>query len=126
MDRLKITPRERLQMVYDLAFFPPRLHEFWGEINSSESFDRMEIKQLLADALLLHLALPEKGFQSQRALKRVAGYQASAKAFGIETFIKNIAKRLGLDVTTTTNKIPAAMIRDIKLPEFSHSNKKRF
>ena len=58
MDKLKITPRERLQMVYDLAFFPPRLHEFWRELNSSESFDRNDVEQLLADALLLHLALP--------------------------------------------------------------------
>ena len=120
MGNQAMTPRERLQMVYELAFFPPRLHGFWRELSNSDDFDKEATKLLLADALSLHLALPEKGFQSQRALKRVAGYQASAKAFGTESFIKNIAERLGLDISSAINKIPSGMIRDIKLPEFSH------
>lgn len=117
-----MTPRERLQFVYELAFFPPSIHRFWHAISTSDDFDRTVIRQLLADALALHLALPEKGFQSQRALKRVAGYQASAKAFGTESFIKNIAEHLGLDILPRTDKIPPGMIRDVKLPDFSHKN----
>ena len=78
---------------------------------------------MLRAALSLHSALPETGFQSQRALKRVAGYQASAKAFGTESFIKNIARQLELDIQPKTDKIPPGMIRDIKLPEFSHGRR---
>jgi hypothetical protein len=120
METQSMTPRERLQFVYELAFFPPSIHCFWREISTSDDFDKTVIRQLLADALSLHLALPEKGFQSQRALKRVAGYQASAKAFGTESFIKNIGEHLGLDILPGTDKISPGMIRDLKLPEFSH------
>lgn len=114
-----MTPRERLQFVYELAFFPPRSHRLWNELKTQTNFDREEIQRLLLDALSLHLALPEKGFQSYRALKRVAAYQAISKAFGLETFIRNIAKHFGLDVTLSIDKIPPGMIRDLKLPEFS-------
>ena len=117
-----MTPREKLQLVYELAFFPPRLHRFWNELKAQESIDRDQTAELLTKALSLHLALPEKGFQSQRALKRVANYQANSKAFGMESFIKNIGKTFGLDIVPTASKIPPGMIRDLKLPEFSRTH----
>jgi len=118
-----MTPREQLQLVYELAFYPPRLHRFWSELRGQTDIDRDQTSELLRKALSLHLALPEKGFQSHRALKRVASYQAGAKAFGIESFLKNIGKELGLDVIPSVNKIPAGMIRDMKLPRFSRAHK---
>lgn len=123
MEEQQLTAREQLQLAYELAFYPPRLHGFWSELRGRTDIDRSQIEALLKKALMLHLALPEKGFQSQNALKRVALYQASSKAFGIESFIKNIGKVLDLDVIPEVNKIPAGMIRDIKLPEFSHAAK---
>ena len=103
----------------ELAFYPPRLYKFWNDLKNRSDINREEIADLLRAALSLHLALPETGYQSQRALKRIASYQASAKAFGTESFIKNIGKQLGLDVIPKTDKIPPGMIRDMKLPEFS-------
>ena len=123
MEKQRMTPRDQLQLVYELAFYPPRLHQFWSELRGQVSIDREQTADLLRKALLLHLALPERGFQSQRALKRVANYQASSKAFGIESFLKNIGKELGLDVIPSVNKIPPGMIRDMKLPEFSRTHK---
>ena len=120
-----MTPRERLQLVYELAFFPPRLHRFWNELRDAAEFDPNETRELLTDALSLHLALPERGFQSNRALKRVALYQAKSKAYGTESFIKNIARQLGMDVIPKANRIPPGMIRDLKLPEFSHARNER-
>jgi hypothetical protein len=120
MERHLMNPRERLQLVYELAFYPPRLHRFWSDLKKQSEIDREETTTLLRAALSLHLALPEKGFQSQRALRKVAGYQASAKAFGTESFIKNIARQLELDVIPKADKIPPGMIRDLKLPEFTH------
>ena len=120
MEKNIMNPRERLQLVYELAFYPPRLHRFWSDLKNQSDVNREETKTLLHDVLSLHLALPEKGFQSQRALKRVAGYQASAKAFGTESFIRNIARHLELDINPKTDKIPPGMIRDLRLPEFSH------
>jgi len=123
MEENIMNPRERLQLVYELAFYPPRLHRFWTELKKQSDFNREEIADLLRAALSLHLALPEKGFQSQRALRKIANCQASAKAFGTESFLKNIGKQLGLDVVPKTDKIPPGMIRDLRLPEFSHGRR---
>ena len=123
MEKQRMTPRDQLQLVYELAFYPPRVHQFWSDLRGKVVIDREQTEDLLRKALLLHLALPEKGFQSQRALKRVANYQASSKAFGTESFLRNIGKKLGLNVISSATKIPPGMIRDMKLPEFSHSHK---
>lgn len=112
-----MTSREELQFLYELAFFPPRLSEFWGRVKRSE-IDRESAAQAIRGALLLHLALPESGYASVRALKRLAGYQACSKPFVPVAFLTNMAKRLGVDVAPVTDHVPPGMVRDIGLPPF--------
>ena len=59
MEYLNLTPREELEFVYALAFFPPQLHGFWGDIKKGVLKDKAIIQKLLEKALLLHRALPE-------------------------------------------------------------------
>lgn len=110
-----MTPREKLQYSYELAFYPPRLNGAWQRIKRGDAEEN--IKELLDTALLLHQALPENGFSSQRALQRLAQYQAKSRAFGMVTFLKNIRSALGcgeLDL----HVVPGNLVRDIGLPTF--------
>jgi len=113
-----MTAREELQYCYELAFFPPRLNNLWQQIKRKErEFD--DLKPLLDKALMSHLALPETGYASQRALQRLALYQAKSRAFGMVTFIKNIRSIIGCK-DIECNTVPGNLVRDIGLPEFSH------
>jgi hypothetical protein len=91
-----MTSREELQFLYELAFHPPRLSEFWGQVKSGQ-IERESAAEAIRGALRLHLALPESGYASVRALKRLAGYQAGSKPFVPVTFLTNIAKQLGVE-----------------------------
>lgn len=91
MDILKLAPRERLQYLYELAFFPPRLSEFWMQVKKAE-MDRGSAAEAIRGALLLHLALPERGYSPTRALQRLAHYQAISKPFVPVTFLKTSRK----------------------------------
>ena len=110
-----MTPREKLQYSYELAFHPPRLNAEWQRIKKGEA--KEEIKELLDTALLLHQALPESGFASQRALQRLALYQAKARAFGMVAFIRNIRSVLGCG-ELEQHVVPGNLVRDIGLPPF--------
>ena len=123
MEYSKLTPREELEFVYSLAFFPPQLHYFWGDIKKRNLSDETIIKRLLKKALLLHRALPETGYQSKQTLKRVAIYQAKSKPYKQETFMKNILKKLEIDSAVTEYNIPGYMIRAIALPKFERKRK---
>lgn len=112
-----MTAREELQHCYELAFYPPRLHQLWGQIKRGEK-GAEEVAPLLDKALMLHQALPEYGYASQRALQRLASYQAKARAFKTVTFIKNIRKYIGCD-ELNISEVPANLVRDIGLPSFS-------
>jgi len=117
-----MTPRERLQYSYELAFYPPRLNEVWHRIKSgeAEAAGRLAmLGELLDTALTLHLALPESGYASQRALNRLAACQAKARAFGTVRFLRNIRDHLGRP-PLTRSQVPAHLVRDIGLPPFSH------
>ena len=103
-----MTAREELQYCYELAFYPPRLNQVWQDIKKKKKC-RDELKPLLDKALILHQALPEEGFASQRALQRLALYQAKSRAFGMVTFLRNIRTALGCGAIETR----------IGLPEFS-------
>ena len=110
-----MTPREKLQYSYELAFHPPRLNAAWQQIKKGEAED--DIKELLDTALLLHQALPETGFASQRALQRLALYQAKSRAFGMVAFLRNIRTKLGCK-ELGQHVVPGNLVRDIGLPPF--------
>ncbi len=113
-------PREQLEKAYALAFDPASLNELWGRIKRHEIKDIAEAATLVDMALLLHQALPESGYSSQRALKRLAIYQARARSFGLPCFLRNIRKALGADRPIEAGTVPPDMVRDIALPELSH------
>jgi len=111
--------REQLQYCYELAFYPPRLNEVWRRIKRGDVADVEELGAQLDTALLLHQALPSEGYASQRALNRLAIYQARARAFGSVRFLQNIRHRLGRAPLSQTS-VPGHMVRDIGLPSLSH------
>lgn len=113
-------PREQLEKAYALAFDPSSLNELWTRIKRHEIKDIAETATLVDMALLLHQTLPEDGYSSQRALKRLAIYQARSRAFGLPRFLRNIRKVLGADKPLEPGTVPPAMVRDIALPELSH------
>ncbi|MCA1809571.1 MAG: hypothetical protein ABR497_09735 [Kiritimatiellia bacterium] len=113
-----MTEREKLQLCYELAFFPPRLNEVAYRIRKGEVGEDGELGELLDTALLLHMALPEKGYSSQRALTRLANYQAMARAFGMVGFIRRLRRELARK-PLTEHEVPGRLVRDIGLPPFA-------
>lgn len=118
-----MTAREKLQLCYELAFFPPRLNEAWDRIRKSAAPEDGELVELLDTALLLHQALPEKGFSSQRALTRLAMYQARARAFGMVGFIRRLRRRLARP-PLAAHEVPGHLVRDIGLPPLARRTRK--
>ncbi len=116
-----MTGREKLQYCYELAFYPPRLNELWNKIKSGSVSDIDSLGEMLDTAMLLQLALPSKGYASQRALNRLALYQAKSRAFGAVQFLRNLRKYLGRP-ELTQREVPANLVRDIGLPIFSHNS----
>jgi len=114
-----MTARERLQYAYELAFYPPRLNEVWHRIAKHPTDANGELGELLDQAWLLHQSLPERGYASQRALNRLALYQAKARAFGMVTFLGNVRRHLGRS-PIDTHVVPGNMVRDIGLPPLCH------
>ena len=113
MGDFRMTPRDRVQLAYELAFFPPRMNGLWNRIRDGGTISENEAKAL-DDAALLHLALPEN-YNSQRALERLALFQAKSRAFGMPAFIRNVRVRVGRPVLTATT-VPSNLVRDIALP----------
>ena len=108
-----MTPRERIQVAYELAFFPPRLNGLWNRVRDGGTVSEEESKAL-DDAARLHLALPED-CHSQRALERLALFQAKSRAYGMPTFVRGVRRRLGRPALTDS-AVPARLVRDIALP----------
>ena len=111
-----MSPRERMQLAYELAFFPPRLNGLWNRIRDGKEISDNEIKAL-DEAALLQLALPED-CHSQRALERLALFQAKSRAYGMPAFIRGVRKRLGRPALTET-AVPERLVRDMALPSLS-------
>ena len=114
-----MTGRDKLQLCYELAFFPPRLNHFWARVKSGEITATPDVVELLDTALQLHQALPESGYASQRALRRLACYQADARAFNMPGFLRNIRAYLGCP-TFHPRPVPGNLVRDVGLPALSH------
>jgi len=112
--------REQLQYCYELAFYPPRLHEAWNRLKRGEAQDLDALGQSLDTAWLLHQALPEDGFASQRALTRLAVYQAHARAFGLPRFIRNLRRHLQRAPLPAAT-VPPELVRDVVLPRLGHA-----
>ena len=120
-----MTAREKLQLAYELAFYPPCLHVVWNRIKKGEGKeDGAELSELVDMALTLHQALPEEGYASQRALKRLAVYQANARAFGTVQCLRTMRHRLGRKEDLVGAAVPGGMVRDIGLPPFCRSGKR--
>lgn len=68
-------------------------------------------------ALAPQQALPQGGYPSQRALERLAVYQARAGAFGTVRFLTNLRRRLGRPPLAVT-EVPGHLVREIGLPRF--------
>ena len=107
--------RKKLQYCYELAFYPPRLNEAWYQMKRKPQNELAELGELLDTALLLHGALPSEGYASQRALNRLALYQAKARAFHTVTFLKNLRSALGR-TPLPLSEVPGHLVRDIGLP----------
>ena len=115
-----MTAREKLQEAYELAFYPPRLHEVWRRIQAGDAGSVSDLAKLVDMALTLHQSLPDRGYSSQRALKRLASYQADARAFGTVICLRRMRRKLGRQRKLKATVVPGHMVRDIGLPPFSH------
>lgn len=113
-----MTPRERLQLSYELAFFPPRLNGMWREHFADPDKLDPDLVQALDDAARLHLALPSRGYASQRALERLAIYQARSRAYGMPLFIRAVRKQIQRP-EIEEREVPGHLVRDIALPPFA-------
>ena len=113
-----MTSREKLQSIYELAFYPPRLNEVRYQLKRGNAADLEALGEMLDTALLLHGALPSHGYASQRALNRLALYQAKSRAFNTVSFLRNLRRALGRPPLPLL-EVPGHWVRDIGLPPLS-------
>jgi hypothetical protein len=113
-----VAARAQLQSAYELAFFPPRIHEWWRRAQAGEIAARPEALAVVELAMALHGALPESGYASQRALARLAAYQAGARAFGLPRSLRRLRAALGGSEDGPVARLEGWMVRDIGLPPF--------
>lgn len=113
-----MTPREKIQAAYELAFFPPRVHALWNQLKRNELKDRELWSELVDMAIALHLALPQSGYASPGALHRLALYQAQSRGFAMPRCLYTIRKKMGIPGNPPSGAVPPHLVRDIGLPEF--------
>ena len=119
-----MSPREKLQLVYEIAFFPPRLDEMSNGIRRGD-IKCKDAAELIDLALSLHQALPDDGYASQRALQRLARYQADSRMFGTVKVLRSLRRKLGRKGEFRVKTVPGHMVRDIGLPPFCRPAAKR-
>ena len=112
-----MTPRQQLQMAYELAFHPARLNAAWNEWEKGTIADLALLRQVLDWALTLHQRLPEAPAASGRALRRLARYQATARLYRLPSMVRAFRARLG-GTGEIPEEVPAWMVRDIGWPVF--------
>jgi len=117
-----MSPREKLQMAYELAFHPALLNAAWNEWEKGEGTDVDTQRSLLNWALTLHQRLPEAPAVSGRALRRLARYQATARLYRLPSMLRRFCDRLG-ESGEIPDEVPAWMVRDIGVPPFGRVTK---
>ena len=115
-----MTHRKKLQIIYELAFYPPRLNEVSRQLQRGDAADLDALGEMLDTALKLHGALPSSGYASQRALNRLALYQAKSRAFNQVAFLRNLRRKLGRP-PLPLGEVPGHWVRDIGLPPLDRS-----
>jgi len=115
-----MTPREKIQLSYELAFYPPTLNKLWHGLRHRQTISNPEIGEALDMAAELHLALPEHGYASQKALTQLALYQARSRAFGMPAFVRAVRHRMGRP-PLPASEVPGHLVRDIALPVLGRS-----
>src|ERR1035437_4208305 len=90
-----LTPRQQLQMAYELAFHPARLNAAWNDWEKGTIADLALLRQVLDWALTLPQRLPEAPAASSRALHRLARYQATARLFPLPSLGRTLPARVG-------------------------------
>ncbi len=113
-----MTPREKIQAAYELAFFPPRVHTLWNQLKRGKLKDQALWSELVDMAIALHLALPQSGYASPGALHRLAFYQAQSRGFAMPRCLYRIRERMGVPGDPPSGTVPPHLVRDIGLPEF--------
>ena len=112
-----VTPRQKLQMAYELAFHPARLNAAWNEWEKGTAADVAGLRLVLDWALTLHQRLPEAPGATGRALRRLARYQATARLYRLPSMLRRFRERVGA-AGPIPEEVPAWMVRDIGLPIF--------
>lgn len=115
-----MTPRESLQLAYELAFHPARLNAVWNDWEKGQIADLDGLRLVVDWALLLHQRLPEAPAASGRALRRLARYQATARLYRLPSMLRRFRERLG-GAGEIPEEVPAWMVRDIGLPVFGRA-----
>ncbi len=110
-----MTPREKLQLAYELAFHPARLNEVWNRVDRGNEPNLPALREAADLAAALHQRLPEAPDVSARALKRLASYQAASRLFRMPTAIHRFRAALGCQ-SEVPAEVPAWMVRDLALP----------
>jgi hypothetical protein len=112
-----MSPREQLQMAYELAFHPARLHAVWNDWEKGQGPETALLREAVDWALTLHQRLPEAPGVSSRALRRLAGYQATSRVYRLPSMLRHLRQKLG-DAGPLPEEVPPWMVRDIGLPMF--------
>src|SRR2546430_14094630 len=113
----RMTPREKLQLAYELAFHPARLNAVWNDWDKGVIPDLAELRVVVAWAMALHQRLPEAPGVASRALHRLATYQATARVYRLPSMLRRFHEKLG-GTEAIPEEVPSWMVRDIALPVF--------
>jgi hypothetical protein len=113
-----MTPRQKLQLAYELAFHPVRRIQIWTAWRKGLIRDKAVLEELLDMACALHQRLPEAPHVTSRALRRLAGYQASSRMYRAPSLLRRFRGQLGR-TDPIPEEVPSWMVRDIALPPFS-------
>jgi hypothetical protein len=113
-----MTPREKLQAAYELAFHPPAFNRCCRDLRERGAASHADWAEVIDMALSLHLALPQRGYASPAALHRLAHYQARSRGFGMPLCLVNLRRSLPLPGDPPTGTVPGHLVRDIGLPPF--------